>query len=106
LLKTWGIGFLKHGCPEEKRGRLDGARATSLLITFGAARSDGIPDASLDELLGFLHLHHVSGQSMSPSGRALFQFQFGILNFILFKNISQYLKLTNFSFGNFGNKIL
>jgi hypothetical protein len=62
--------------------------------TFGAARSDGVPDASSDELLGFLHLHHASGRSMSPSGQALFQFQFGTLNFILFMNISQYLKLT------------
>jgi hypothetical protein len=85
---------LKTAVQTGKWARPDGTRATSLSPSFGAASSDGVPDMSSDELLGFLHLQHASGQSMSPFGRALFQSQFCTLNSILFMNISQYLKLT------------
>ena len=62
LLKTLGKQFLEHGRPDGKRGCPDGARATSLLSTFGTARSNEVPNVSSDELLGFLHLHHASGR--------------------------------------------
>jgi hypothetical protein len=45
-----------HYRPDGKSGCLDGDRETSLLSTFGAARSDSIVDVTLDEAL---RVHHV-----------------------------------------------
>jgi hypothetical protein len=86
-IKSTGIGFLKTTIQTGKSGRSDSARATSLQGTFGMERLDGLPDATSDEALEDLHLHHTLRRSMSPSGRSLFQLQFGTLNSILFTNI-------------------
>ena len=103
--KNTRIGFLKTAVRTATLGRPNGTRATSLSPFFWRGAFGRGSKLELDEFLGFLHLQHVSGQLMSPSGQALFQFQFCTLNSILFTNISQYLKLTNSPFGNFGNKI-
>jgi hypothetical protein len=94
MLKTRGTVSLTRAVQTEVVAIRTNLGQHRFLHSFGVVRLDGVLDASSDELLGFLHMHHVSGRSMSPSGWDLFQFQFCTWNSILFTNISQYLKLT------------